>query len=182
MRILLLLTTLLILAGCASKLVTSREDGTRIPGIPVGTPKLVKLTSVTSFKPVKEGQFEEYCNTPEVNSTIQFLPLGEVTYLNMDPAAIAKGEFSLEFSDSGNIKKVSLNSDASSGVDSVNTLASTLLPFIATPKPTGTSVAAAPNSVTASSAAASSTAKELKQKHCLSKGTEVSSIESIDVN
>lgn len=181
MRIPIFLTTLFTLTGCASELIASRVDGTKLPGVPVGSPKLVEITSTTSYKPVKKGQFTEYC-TPEVNSEIQFLPLGEVTYLNMDPASIAKGEFTLEFSDNGNIKKVSLNSDAGSGVDSVNTLASTLLPFLATPKTADAPAATASVGGLAAPAAGSpSTAKELKAKHCLIAGTTVSSIKAIEV-
>ena len=146
--------------GCATKLQTFDPAGDPSPGIPIGTPVPVLIETLTKYKTIKGGN-SDLCSD-ETNITLSFLPLGKRTYINFDPSNLSKGEFSLELADNGSLKSVKNTSDSSSGIDSVNTLASTLLPFIATEKQRGEiSESSSTGLVTGKPA------KTLKEENCL---------------
>lgn len=130
------LTTAGLLSGCASSLVVTDAEQKAVAGLPVRTPALVKITKTTDYKVlpgVEHQKFKEYC-TPEVSEDFQTLPLGTLYFISFKPAALADAEFKVEFADSGALKHVSLNSKASSGVEQVSGLLSTVLPFVKAPK------------------------------------------------
>lgn len=168
----------LMSTGCSTKLLTYGADGNISKGVPVGTPKLVKITSQTSFKPIKADGNEIYC-VPEISSEYKFMPVGETTYINFDPAELGKGDFKIEFTDSGILKSVSINSEANAGVDSFNNLASTLLPFLTAPKVASTEKDETEGLASERSAAVPDNAKYIKAKFCLNTGKTVVSIESV---
>ena len=163
----------LALAGCASEFNVYDANKTEIVGFPVATPVLVKITKKTNFKVIEGSEhvdFARYC-TPQVSSTHGFLPLGEVVYVSFDPAELGKGEFALEFSDSGSLKKLSINSDASAGVDSVTGFLEKVLPFYKAPEA----------EAEATPGATSDDSEALRKKHCINQGTTVESIERLDI-
>lgn len=162
--------------GCASNLDTFDAGGNASPGIPVATPVLARVTTDVVYKQVDASVPAKFCEK-ETLAELRFLPLGKKIYLKFDPAALAKGDFKLEFSDSGVLKTVSVNSEANTGLDSVNTLAATLLPFVATPKGT---VEATQESlgVQAEQAVA---AADLKKKGCLVISKTVVKVEEIEI-
>ena len=158
-----------LISGCASSLETFDSAGNRSVGIPIATPVLVKITEQTTYEvDPNHKNYESYC-MPDVNSKYQFLALGERTYLAFDPAFLGKGEFKAEFSDSGALKTVSLNSDATAGADRVGNLLGTVLPYLAAP------------TVEVLAAEGEGTAQKTKDKYCIKKGTEVTSVERVTV-
>ena len=160
-----------LVSGCASSLKTFDSNKKESVGIPIATPVLVKITEKTTYEvDPNNSKFKSYC-TPDVNTKYQFMALGERSYLAFKPAFLGKGEFKVEFTDSGTLKAVSLNSDATAGADKVGDLLGTVLPFIAAPKPT----------VEIKTVAPEDTAQKTKDKYCLKKGTEVVSVERAEV-
>lgn len=160
-----------MLAGCASSLKTYDSQKQPSVGIPIGTPVLVKITEQTTYQvDARNKQFEDYC-TAEISSKYEFLALGERSYIAFDPAPLGKGEFKVEFNDAGVLKTVSLNSDATAGVEKVGDLLGTVLPYLAAPKPT----------VETKALEAGGTAQEKKEKYCIKKGTELISVERIEI-
>lgn len=160
-----------LLGGCASSLKTFDAQKNPSVGIPVGTPVLVKITEQTAYEvDPKHPEFQSYCK-PDVNVVYKFLPLGERSYIAFAPAALGKGEFKVEFSDSGALKTVSVNSDATAGVQSMTDLLGTVLPYLAAPKPT----------LEVKAIAAKDTAQETKDKYCIKKGTEVRDVERVNI-
>lgn len=160
-----------LLSGCASSLKTFDAQKNPSVGIPVGTPILVKITERTTYEvDPKHPEFQSYCKT-DVNATYEFLPLGERSYIAFEPAALGKGEFKVEFNDNGALKTVSVNSDATAGTQSVTELLSTILPYMAAPKPTPEIKATI----------AKDTAQETKEKYCIKKGTEVTDVERVNI-
>lgn len=158
-------------AGCASSFKTYDSQKQPSVGIPIATPVLVKITEQTNYEvDQKNKEYEAYC-TSEKNSKYEFLPLGERSYIAFTPAALGKGEFKIEFNDAGTLKSVSLNSDSTAGADKVNSLLGTVLPYLAAPKPTA--------KVTL--LAAEDTAQKKKDKYCIKKGTEVISVERVEI-
>jgi len=126
-----------LISGCASSLTTFDENKEPSKGVPIGAPKLVRIVTKTNFKLIKGAdpeKYGKYC-IAEVDTSFRFLPLGKVHYIGFEPALFGDGEFKLELNDSGNLKHVSLNSDASAGVDPVKGLLGTVLPFIKAPVP-----------------------------------------------
>ncbi|NMG00887.1 hypothetical protein GPA27_26250 [Aromatoleum toluolicum] len=161
----------LLLGGCASSLETFDASGTQSVGVPIATPVLVKVTERTSFAVSPDGaDYARYC-IEEVNARYQFLAIGERSYVTFKPAPLGKGEFKLEFTDAGALKMVSLNSDASAGVEQVTGLIGSVLPYVAAPKPV-------PDARAAVSEVA---AEKLKEKYCLKKGTEVLRVERVKI-
>jgi hypothetical protein len=170
-RALLSASGALAIAGCASTLTTFDSKGTLTKGVPFGTPVLVKITERTTYQvDPKNQQFSEYC-TPDHLVKLQFLPLGERHYVTFSPAAFGKGEFKVEFGDTGTLKSVSLNSDATAGVEKVGDFLGTVLPFI-TEKKTEEATTSAQKDLTA---------QETKAKYCLKKATEVVAVERFEV-
>lgn len=159
----------IFIGGCASYLKTFDAQKNPSVGIPIGTPVLVKITERTAYEvDPKHKEFESYCKS-DINATYKFFPLGERSYIAFDPAVFGKGEFKVEFNDSGALKSVSLNSDATAGVQSVNELLGTVLPYLAAPK------------AEMKAAVEKDTAQEKKDKYCIKKGTEVTSVERVEI-
>ncbi|MCG6316723.1 hypothetical protein K6U66_02795 [Vibrio alginolyticus] len=162
-----------LMSGCASQIKIYDAEKNEMPGVPVNQPLLVEVVKETSYKvaPGSEHQaYEDLCKEKVENSNYEFLPLGERHYIGFDAAALGKGEFKLEFNDSGVMKIVSVNSDASAGLDSVTSFIEKTLPFFKAPK-------------VADEAAdlRADTTAELRSKHCLEVGTTVKGVYRIDV-
>lgn len=159
-------------AGCASSLKTLGADGAPVPGIPVLSRVLVRVTETTTFvvDPANPA-YAAYC-TPETSSRYEFMPLGAPIYVVFEPAALGKGEFRLELAESGVLKSVSLNSDATAGADEVGDLLAAVLPFVAAPRPVPEAVGML---------GADDTAQKLKTRYCLRTGTAVTLIERVTI-
>lgn len=160
-----------LVSGCASSLKTFDSEKKQNVGIPISSPVLVKITEKTTYEvDPNNPKFEIFCK-PDLNAKYQFLALGERSYIAFDPAFLGKGEFKVEFNDAGALKTVSLNSDATAGADKVSDLLGTVLPYLAAPKPTVETKAFAPED----------TAQKTKEKYCIKKGTEVMSVERVEI-
>lgn len=160
---------LVFFSGCSSSLKTFDAKQKASVGVPINTPVLVKVTERTSYiVDPRRKEFEEFC-TPSVNTTFQYHALGERSYVAFEPALLGKGEFKIEFHENGALKSISLNSDASAGVDKVNDLLKAVAPYVAAPlgltKETRT--------------AQEETAQSMRDRYCLKTQTEVISIERI---
>jgi hypothetical protein len=167
------------LTGCASKLLVYDAKATPAVGVPFNAPKLVRVKKTTSYELLKglAADNVKYC-TDEVEISLDFLPLGERFYVNFDPSTFADGEFAIEFNDKGLTSKISLNSKASTGVDKVSGLLSTVLPFVKAP--VALPAAQAAESARTLTTAARDTPKlrpaaDIKAEYCL-KGKTVSEI------
>jgi len=173
MRIVLVLPAV-ILCGCASEFAVYDDARREVAGFPVRTPVLVEITRQTQFAVIQgsgHGAFSEYC-TPKVHSSYAVLPLGDVHFVAFDAAALGKGEFSLQFHESGALKQLSVNSDMAAGLQSAATLAEAVLPFIAAPK--------APDD--GRQAAHVGDAEGLRKEHCLETGTTLVAIDRIEID
>lgn len=134
--------TVSLLSGCASKLTIYDAGGNPLKGVPVRTPILVEVTTETTYEidpkiSTSDPRYEtikELC-APTTKSTTSFLPLGTLSYVNFEPALFGKSEFKVEFSDSGLLKTLALNSDPAATTEAVSKLLGTVLPYVATPKP-----------------------------------------------
>lgn len=163
---------ILLITGCASSLKIYDSNNQKAKGVPISAPQLVEVTTTATYKVAKgREQFKDFC-TPEVSSTVDVLPLGERFYVNFDPAKFGDGEFAVEFNDKGLVKSITLNSKASAGAEQANTLLSTILPFVKSPK-------AAPE--VASLVTGNDVAQKLKDENCLKDSTKVTSIKKIEV-
>ena len=169
-RIIWVIGVVVLASGCASSLKTFDSEKKQSVGIPITSPVLVKITEKTTYEvDPNNTTFDSFCK-PDVNAKYQFLALGERSYLAFDPAFLGKGEFKVEFNDAGALKTISLNSDATAGADKVSDLLGTVLPYIAAPKPT-----------VEKKAIAQDTAQKTKDKYCIKKGTEVVSVERVEI-
>lgn len=167
LKIIILLAAVITMSGCASKLTTFDSKGKEKKGIAVAKPVLVEITSETKYEVVpgeEYKKFEKYC-TSETKSEYKFLPLGEVYYIGFEASTFGKGEFTIELATSGNLKKVTLNSYASEGIDAVKGILETTLPFITDKK-----TESEPQAVHSAGAARNDAAK-LKKLHCLVKSS-----------
>lgn len=148
----LLVVLMVLLSGCASKLAVYDDKGNPMKGVPVRSPLLVEITTETSYEidpkiSASDSRYEtikRLC-APTTKSTSSFLPLGTLSYITFEPAALGKSEFKLEFSDSGSLKTLSLNSDPAAATESVSKLLGTILPYVAAPKPTEKALAEEPD-------------------------------------
>lgn len=162
----------LLTSGCASSLKTFNAKSEPTVGIPIGTPVLVEVTEETAYEvDPSNAKYDSYCK-PDLNSKYQFLALGERSFIAFNPAPLGKGEFKIEFNDTGVLKSVSLNSDATAGTEKITSLLDTVLPYLAAPKPTPPAQALPPDT----------TAQERKDKYCIKKGTKVISVKRVEVN
>lgn len=158
----------LSLCGCATSFRTTGEKG-ELPGIPIATPVVTKLTAITSFKPLPSFEkFSVYCGDQETVESIQVLPLGEIYYLNVKAPPFGKTDFTLELYDSGALNKLVLNLDSGTNIKG---LLDTALPYIKAAKQ--------PEAQTAAPGALSSTddamltAAQKKAKYCVSADTKI---------
>lgn len=161
--------------GCASTLQTFDSKKAEMVGVPVSIPVLVKITEIVKYVAAPNaGANASYC-TEETNSRYAFMPLGERIYVNFDSAPFGKSEFKLEFNDSGLMKSVSLNSDATAGVEQVSGLIGTILPYLSAPK-SAADTRSTSLDVSERVAAATEPAQALKDRYCLKAGTHVTEV------
>lgn len=164
---------LIIVSGCASQIKTFDENMTEVPGIPVNQPVLVEVVKETTYKVAPGIEHQAYtslCSEKTEDSDYAFLPLGKKYYVGFEAAALGKGEFKIGFNDSGVMNVVSVNSDASAGLDSITGFLEKTLPFFKEPK------------ITAEAAdVREDTTAEARSKHCLKMGTKIKGIFAIDI-
>ena len=173
MKKILAIVSIAAVSGCASDLKIYDSNKNEAKGVPFNVPQLVEVTSITKYKVAKGSEkFKELC-TPEENTKLDFMPLGERYYANFDAADLGDGEFAIEFNDKGLLKSITLNSKASAGAEQANALLSTVLPFVKAPK-------AAPEEK--SFIGVDDTAQKLKAKHCLKSGTKTTSIKKVAIH
>lgn len=184
LRIIVVFLSIITISGCAANLTTFDSKGKKSKGIPVVGPVLVKITSVTEYQVLpgpKHKHFEDHC-MKETKSEYKILPL-DIYYVELEPSPFGKGEFKIEFTDSGAPKMISLNSDASAGIDAVKGFLETTLPFVTdvkTLKET-TSRSAVKNVIEDLATGQMVDAATLKKIHCLKKGSVVKSIEKVKI-
>lgn len=137
----LLLAAVLSTAGCATHLNVYDGRGEAMKGVPIRSPVLVEVTTQTDYTiaPSVSSSDPNYATIvelckPTTTQKTEFLPLGEVAYVNFDPAEFGKSEFKVEFTDAGGTKAISVNSDPSAAIESTAGLIASLAPFIAEPK------------------------------------------------
>lgn len=167
------LPAIMALSGCSAKLTVYDQDGNVQKGVPIRTPVLVEITSKTIYEidpsiSTSNLQYEtikKLCE-PTTTQTTSFLPLGNISYVNYDPATFAKSEFKVEFTDAGATKSISVNSDPSATTESAATLLGTVLPFFTAPK-------AAPSALFAPSTV---DLEALRKKTCIVKETKIETI------
>lgn len=157
-----------VLLGCATSIKTTGEKG-ELPGIPIATPVVAKVTAITSFRPLSGSQkFSEFCRDEETIESIQVLPLGDIYYLDVKAPPFGKTDFTLELKDSGALSKLVLNFDSGTNITS---LLDTALPYLKAPKQ--------PDAQPSVSAALSSnddailTAAQKKAKYCVAADTKI---------
>jgi hypothetical protein len=129
----------------------------------------VEVERLTTYELVSGvADMAKYC-TPETVVSLEFLPLGEQYFVTLDPATFGAAEFSLELTDGGALKKVTLGSDpgTSAAVEAATGLISAVLPFVAAPKE-------APEA--AGIVGVDPTARALKDKHCAKVKTTVTAV------
>jgi hypothetical protein len=168
--------SLTLITGCASSLKTYDGQKQSSVGVPVATPVLVKITEITTYKSIdNQKEHAKYC-TPETVVRFDYLALGERSYITFEPAPFGKAEFALEYNESGSLKSVSLGSDASAGVEKVNELVSTVLPYVASTKfaSADQTKLLAGTDQKLFGAPLEKTAQEMKDKFCLLEGKTVS--------
>ena len=130
----------LFACGCSSSLQSFDANGNPLMGVPVRTPLLAAVTRVSVYTVLPSASANaSYCK-PDTAITLETLPIGQLTYINVKPATFGKSEFRLELSDAGMLKLVSLNSDPQTAqiAKELATAAGTLLPYLAAPKEAGT--------------------------------------------
>jgi hypothetical protein len=160
-------------SACASDFAVHDNDEQEVVGFPIRTPVLVEVTQQTSYEVVagaEHAEFAKYC-TPRISSSHGVLPLGDVHYVSFDAAALGKSEFSLDFYDSGTLKNLSINSDATEGLDPVSNLVEGMLPFVAAPKVGDIRLSERIDD-----------AEKIRRRHCLETGTTLVSIERISID
>ncbi|MEH6544577.1 MAG: hypothetical protein V7721_11625 [Porticoccaceae bacterium] len=172
MKHIIILTCTIFIVSCASDLKIYDSAQNEIKGVPFNMPQLVEIASVTKYKVAKGSEkFKALC-TPEENTKLEFMPLGKQYYVNFDAAELGDGEFSVEYTDKGLLKSITLNSKASAGAEQANALLSTILPFIKAPKVTPSEK---------SLIGADDIAEKLKAKHCLKSGTKITGVKKIEI-
>jgi len=169
------LLPLLVCAGCASSLRTYNGELKQTKGIAVRVPILAEVTRVTTYALVGGDATKAMYCTPDTVVTLESIPIGEEYFISFDPAKFGKAEFSVELTDGGTLRKVSLGSDpgTSSAVEAATGLISAVLPFIAVPKqqpePVGPSFERRVGE--------EGTTSELRQKHCAKAKTDITDIQ-----
>ena len=161
---------ILLNTGCSTKLQTFDSSANATKGIPVPTPLLVKVTTTTSFKAIPGTTKAEakICDSSEVVESYDYISSGDFYYVNFDPSQFADGSFEINFNDKGLASKISVNSEASSGVSAANSMLETLLPFYKVPKADKLAAKKDDGSTSARIAQASKTsAADLKAEHCV---------------
>lgn len=121
-----ILATGALCSGCASQIVVYNDGHAKVEGIP--------YRLAQAFK--KHGRYTtlangKTCDPNPFNEEI-VLASGALYYLNVDAAEFAKTNFTAEFTDTGILKKVSLDSEsqASAVMESVSNLVKSAAPLV----------------------------------------------------
>jgi hypothetical protein len=158
----------LALSGCASSLKTYNSNQESTPGVAVYSPVLVEITTVTDYiVDSQNSRYTDFC-TDVTESRLEFLPLGEVSYINFDASGFAKSEFSLSFSDKSVLTGVSLNSDPeiSENVEKVAGLLDSIVPLLA-PSPAADAIPLGDEELTT---------QQKRDRYCIKQSSRVTSI------
>lgn len=114
----LLLILAWVVSGCSTTLHTYDTDKNEMKGVPVPKPQLVKVITTTLYEAIGGATWPNLCSKNQVDESYDYIASGEHYYVNFDPSESAKGTFELNFNDKGLLSKVSVNSEANTGVDS----------------------------------------------------------------
>jgi hypothetical protein len=150
------------LAACASDLAVYRADGARAPGVPAHAPVVVEVTTTNHYQvDARHPEQAHYCVDDETVA-LQVLPLGELYYVDVEPAPLGGAEFSVSFAESGLLRGVTLNSDpeVAETIEAAGRLLEGAAPIA--------EVALAP-----AAPAAATDAQRMKARYCLRAGQEV---------
>ena len=135
-RLLPVVLMMMFLSACTANLKVKKGNTNGSESEVHGIPFRVPTPYVFSGKYTKHSKFGENCtHTPFYE--VLALPLGDLYYANVKTGELAGSEFTIEFTEQGTLKKISLNSDTTvddvaSGVAS---LVGAALPFLS-PVPT----------------------------------------------
>ncbi|AZC37272.1 hypothetical protein C4K37_2885 [Pseudomonas chlororaphis subsp. piscium] len=147
--------SVLAISGCSSELFITEDP---LKGLPIHEPELVKIITTTQYEPSPTAKDKSLattiCATKSTKEDFKFLPLGRTRYVNFEPSHFGKGEFKIEYSDSGATKSISLNSDPSAPIEAASGFLSTVLPYLGKPQ---------------FQAALVDSAEDLRQENCLIK-------------
>ena len=119
------------LSACTASLIVKKSNTNGNESEVHGIPFRVPTPYVFSGKYTKHSKFGENC-TPTPFYEVLALPLGDLYYANVKTGELAGSEFTIEFTEQGTLKRISLNSDTTvddvaSGVAS---LVGAALPFL----------------------------------------------------
>lgn len=125
MRSLILTLSAVGLCSCASSLKVWQGD-TTVSGIPFRSSEAYVKTGVHN----RHSEQGENCTPTEFTTTIS-LGTGELYYVNLKPAQLAKSGFSVKLTDSGTLAEVGMNTEpaASETVKATGETLASLLPF-----------------------------------------------------
>ena len=107
------------LPACTARLIVKDKDGNETHGVPFRAPVMY----VFSGEFTKHSEGENCAPTPF--SDTHALPLGDLYYATVKTGELAGSEFTIEFTEQGTLKKISLNSDTT--VDDVTSGIAVLL-------------------------------------------------------
>lgn len=169
-----------IISGCATQLETFDNDGESSVGIPVPKPRLVKVIKTTHFEAIKGAKNPELCSGIKIEESYDYVTSDEYYFVNFDPSEFAKGSFEVGFNEKGLASKIAVNSEANTGLDSVNSLLGTILPYYSATKAEELAAAEADTSTVSGEKIAELLAEEklvpaedLKAASCISKKTAI---------
>jgi len=166
------IVVVIAISGCASTLRTFDAQQQPSSGIPFRSPVLVDVERMTTFQLVSgQTTLARYC-TPESTVTVEFLPIGELHFATLQSAAFGKADFSVELTDAGALKKLTIGSDPGTAavIEATTSLASAILPFAFTQK----EPADARTELVSDSS--NLTAKQLKDRHCTKVKTSITNV------
>jgi hypothetical protein len=126
MRVLLALGVALVLSGCASSLKVADGAGRPAPGVPFRIAE-VYLASGTYTRHTEDG---DACVHAVFERQIS-LPTGALYFANVEPALLAKTEFSMTFNESGTLASITMNTEpkAAEAITAVSDALVNLLPL-----------------------------------------------------
>lgn len=129
MNKIIIILSISTISGCATDLKTFNHDGTISKGIPIPKPRLVKVIKITHFKAIKDAKNKELCSEKKISESYDYVTSDEYYYVTFEPSKFSKSTFDVSFNDKGLASKISINSEANTGADSINSLLGTLLPY-----------------------------------------------------
>lgn len=111
MKYILMVVGSTLLSSCASDFVVSQTPN---GGVPFRTQELVEVEREILFK-VKPGKhhqkFSKYCSGSKIDRTTMMMPVGDLHYIKFKKSQAGKGKFSAQFTASGTISAVGIESD-----------------------------------------------------------------------